>query len=282
MAGFEITAQDILKIDAVRHLAEEKTLKQGDYVFKEGQEDDHFYVILEGEIEISVKTSEGNEKVIAYVKPGELLGEGTLSGKTLKPASARAFSEVRLLALSYDNFTKMIAEDAPGSVEFLLKVLGMVNNRLHQTNLKMLAIFEISRMMTVYRDDLVGLCKTLIRQLIALTQSSEGIVLIKNSFSQTYRTIYSTTPLLSENLINDLDIEKPQYFTGKNGHLLVMNLKQSGVIILSRPISDEPFEDGQLRLVQMIAEQAAGIIDDASRRAIEKARTVLHQQKVVL
>jgi len=62
----------------------------------------------------------------------------------------------------------------------------------------------------------------------------------------------------------------------------VMNLKQSGVIILSRPISDEPFEDGQLRLVQMIAEQAAGIIDDASRRAIEKARTVLHQQKVVL
>lgn len=274
--------QDIRDMEAIKKVAVERVVKMGEYIFKEGEEDSNFYIVIQGDIEISIKKSDGGDKVLAYVKPGELLGEGVLSGKTYKPASARAIQEAHLLSISHENFNKLITEDPQNGMQFLLKVMGIVNDRLHQSNVRLLALFEISKMMSMHSDDLKTMGSSLIHQLLGLTKSTDGILILKNPYSEGYRVIYSTNPALNENTVAELDLTKPQYLTTSTGHLLIVNLKQVGAIILSRPLTDEAFDEDHSRLLQLVADQAATTIEEASRKAEEKAKTILHQKRIVL
>ena len=52
--------------------------------------------------------------------------------------------------------------------------------------------------------------------------------------------------------------------------------------MLQREAQDKHYEDEHLRLMVLIAEQAANTIESASRRAADKARNILHQKKIVL
>lgn len=272
--------QAILALPGLHQVAEEKNFRQGEFIFKEGTDDPHFYLVEEGEIEILLRESTGNEKVIAYVKAGELLGEGTLSGKTLKPASARAATAVKLLALSYDNFQKLAKDVPQDAIQFLLNVLGIVNGRLSRTNVKLLALFELSAMMSAYRDDLKGMCNRLLQQLLTLMGAKDGALLLKNPFSSHFRTMASTSATLNEDTLKDFDFSKSYAMSDKRGYFLIANLQESGVLVFIRP--DKPFEYDQVKLVSLIADQAARIIEETSRRAEEKAKNILHQKRYVL
>ncbi len=63
------------------------------------------------------------------------------------------------------------------------------------------------------------------------------------------------------------------------GHYLIANLKELGAVAIRRDTGHTPFESDQLRLLILIAEQAAYVIKDASEKASEKARELLHQKR---
>ena len=54
------------------------TLKSGDFVFKEGEEGNHAYVVQEGTIDIVRKNSEGEDIVLGTVEKGGIFGEMAL------------------------------------------------------------------------------------------------------------------------------------------------------------------------------------------------------------
>jgi CRP/FNR family transcriptional regulator, cyclic AMP receptor protein len=263
-------------------VAEAKSFQPGEYIFKEGDEDSNFYIVKEGQIAISIKTNDGGERIIAYIRKGELLGEGTLNGKTKKPAGAKAVTPVKMLALSKEKFDAFSASNPAGSIEFLLSILAMVNGRLNKTNIKMKALFEISKNIQQNQDNLTGLCTAMIQQLLGLTESHDGAVILKNPITETYRSAYSTSSDLGETLAKDIDLGTSQLKTAKSGELLIANLKNLGAVILRRMPASEPYDEDSLHLVQLIAEVAASNIEDASKKAEEKAKNILHQQRVAL
>lgn len=275
-------SQGLLSTPGLLAFAQEKHYSPGEYVFKQGQEDPHFYLVMEGEIEIGLRTVDGQEKIIAHVSAGELLGEGVLSGKTLKPASARATAPLRVLALSHENFIKWSESDPAGAIEFLLSVLKVVNQRLNKGNVKLIALYETSESIRQHRGELSPLCSSLLRQLVALTEAGEGAMLLKNPFSEEWRTACVKGAFLQTKDLTTLDLTQSHCFTENDGHFLVVNLKSFGAIVLFRPLIEKPFDLDQLRLAELVGEQVASTLEDTSRQAEEKARTILHQKRYVL
>lgn len=267
------------EIQKVLSLAEEKKFAAGDVIFEEGGADENFYIILRGSIEISKKTTDGQSKAIAQIGVGEFLGEGALSGVTIKPATATAIEDATLLTLSHDHFEKLATENPKDAIAFLISVLEAVNTRLGKTNTKLLALFEMNQIMNMHRDDLNILAKELVEKLSAILEAKEGILLVKNPFAKTYRSIFTSSKELEEYVVNNFDVEKAQMISDDRGHFLIANLKELGAIIIRRDADHTPFESDQLRLLILIAEQAAYVIKEASEKASEKARELLHQKR---
>jgi len=274
--------QGLMQIQHILKIMEEKSFEPNQYIFKEGDEDENFYLVLHGEIEISKRTTEGQDKVIAQLKQGEILGEGVLSGITVKPASAKAITNVTLLALSTSDFETLLSNDPRSGADFLLSVLQVLNDRLNRTNIKLIALYEINKLMDIYRDDVNNLASALIQKLLTITDSKDGIFLIKNPFAETYRVLYKTSDNIDEKTFEGFEKNKSKIVVNGSYQYLFVNLRGAGFLVLRRKISDAAYEDDHLRLLILIAEQAGNTIQSAARRASEKARNILQQKKFIL
>ncbi len=87
---------------------EERKLEAGEYLFKERDHVDSFYVVLEGEIRIARMRSDGPEELIATHEPGMFTGQlGVLAGRVGARASAVVPS--RVLEITSDAFRHVAA-----------------------------------------------------------------------------------------------------------------------------------------------------------------------------
>jgi len=277
-----LPSKALVEIQKILHLMKERHFGADEYVFKEGDEDHSFYLVMSGEIEISKKTTEGQSKVIAHLKPGEILGEGVLSGIVVKPATARTLTPVILMALSKEDFDEMVENDPKTGANFLLSVMTTMNHRLNRTNIKLLALYEINKLLGQYRDDLGSLAKALIHKLLAITNSREGILLLKNPFSETHRVVYASSAGMDDKALVKLMGGDPKIVVLSGAQHVVVGLKDLGLIALRRAPGDPHYGDDNLRLLALVADQAANTIESASRRAGEKARNILQQKKFTL
>jgi CRP-like cAMP-binding protein len=270
--------QKISALKEIQKISDEKNFKQGEIIFKEGDIHPNFYLILKGTVEISKKTTDGNSKVIAEIGEGEFLGEGALSGTTKKPATAVATSDVIAMSISVESFEKLMEKDPKTVVDFLLSVLAGANNRLAETNTNLMALYEMSQLMHMYADDLNGLANGIIEKLVAITDSKDGIFLLKNPFSESYRVIYSSSKELDLSALNGYDLGRTQNLNDEKGRFLIVNLKDMGNIVLRRSAESAEYDTHLLRLVTLVADQAANTVKEASEKASLKAKKLLERK----
>jgi len=83
------------------------TFKQGDTLFKEGDDGGDLYVILKGEVEIHREKSE-HKIVLANMKKGEVIGLFTCLDKTPRKASAKAKTDVNCRKIPHLKIQKAI------------------------------------------------------------------------------------------------------------------------------------------------------------------------------
>jgi len=97
---------------AIQFLA--KTMQQHDFapntlLFREGDQGDRFFIVLEGRLEI-IKGLETDEERLLYMRgPGDFIGEmGFLLPSGLRTASVRARTHVQLLEMTRDTFDTLM------------------------------------------------------------------------------------------------------------------------------------------------------------------------------
>lgn len=92
-------------------------LKQGDYVFKEGDEGMEFFIIEEGEVDCLKENGDDEPRYIRTLKQGDHFGELALINNDKRSLSIKAKSTfVNLLTLDRDAFTRIL-----GDIESFLK-----------------------------------------------------------------------------------------------------------------------------------------------------------------
>jgi CRP-like cAMP-binding protein len=266
--------------DKVFAHAAERILKAGETVFREGDKDSHFYWVREGSVEISRKMADGQPRVIAELRAGDFFGEATLAGRTQKPTTATATKGTVLLALPSEEFVRLTKEDPETAMVFLLQTLEKTNERLRRTNTKLMALFEIGGQMARSRGDLSQLLSGIVATLLFATESQDGVVCLRNPFSNAIRVAYATDPQWTDKDFEGLRVEQPQQMEKINGHWILANLKDLGFVALRRELGAEEYHDDNLRLLALVAEMAATTVQEASERASEKAKQMLQRRYV--
>ncbi len=138
-AGETVTRDDLVQVPLFEHLHEYQLdwlvengqpacVEPGEYLFREGDEADYFYVIMNGEVQIT-REANGSEMILATHQAGGFSGEVPLLSGTNYIASARALHESKLLRFDNQSFREMFSV-CPVIVS---KLFGELSRRIQAT-----------------------------------------------------------------------------------------------------------------------------------------------------
>ncbi|AHZ85213.1 cyclic nucleotide-binding domain-containing protein [Bdellovibrio bacteriovorus] len=97
-----------------------ETYKPGDFIFFEGDIENHFYIVESGVVSIFTKDQMGKRIPICDIVDGESFGEFALISKSPRSASAQAVTDVVLVKVSEEGFQQLLSE-LPTWAECMLK-----------------------------------------------------------------------------------------------------------------------------------------------------------------
>ena len=109
------TALSMLDVDqftqATAHL-ERVVYQPGEYIVRQGEAADRFYVLVQGEVEILLRHPAGQEFVVSRLRPGSYFGEIAFLNHGTRTASVRVAAEgpVEVMALDGATFDALVAE----------------------------------------------------------------------------------------------------------------------------------------------------------------------------
>ncbi|MBP7653471.1 cyclic nucleotide-binding domain-containing protein [Candidatus Dependentiae bacterium] len=112
---------DIVEIDENIIAKFGKTFKKNDIMIHENDVSNDFFIIHKGEAEILK-----NEKVIAKIRSGEIVGEMSYFDKMPRTATVRALTEVSVIVLRPENFN-ILYQLHP---EWSIKIIKSMSNRI--------------------------------------------------------------------------------------------------------------------------------------------------------
>lgn len=110
-------------LGALAERSRTRIVRKGQFVFHEGDPGDALFVVAEGVVKLVVTSDEGDEMVLAAVRPPEILGELAVVDGGPRAASAQALRPARLLAISRPDFREVLRA-RPVVAEALLRLLG--------------------------------------------------------------------------------------------------------------------------------------------------------------
>ncbi len=108
------------------HLVE---VKEGDYVFREGDLGTEMYIINEGKVEILNQVGD-EEQLLALLEKGDFFGEMSVLEDLPRAASARAATDVRLLQINGSTFDQLLQ----GNPEIAVRMMRKLSRRLRETD----------------------------------------------------------------------------------------------------------------------------------------------------
>ena len=113
-------------IAAIASFVIPKQLAKGDYLFRQGDRAEGFYIVQRGGINIHRVSSAGKEQVIHLFRPVESFAEGTLATETGYPADARSTEATTVLLVPKPDFIELL-RNRP---ELSLRMLGAMSQHL--------------------------------------------------------------------------------------------------------------------------------------------------------
>jgi CRP/FNR family cyclic AMP-dependent transcriptional regulator len=87
-------------------------------IFAEGMEGNYMYVVMDGEVSISL-----NDKILATALPGEIVGEMALINSEIRSASVTANTDCVLALIDQSSFESLIRH-VPEFTQHVMKVLA--------------------------------------------------------------------------------------------------------------------------------------------------------------
>ena len=115
---------------ALRASMAQTKLRRGEVLFREGDEGDKHYIVIDGKVKLGRTSSDGRENLLAILGPGEMFGELSLFDPGPRTATATAVAETQVVSMSHEQLKEFLAQ-RPGVATTLLAALA---RRLRRTN----------------------------------------------------------------------------------------------------------------------------------------------------
>lgn len=131
---------DTRDINKVLKVATGKKFETDAVVFREGDQGDCFYLIIEGKVRVSKSVSNDKIEEVAILSAGDYFGEMALFDGEPRSASVVAIESTKLLEVKNSQFIKIIMSDENFSRKVLWAFCSTFAKRLRATN-HLLSIF---------------------------------------------------------------------------------------------------------------------------------------------
>ncbi len=97
---------------------------KGQVIFSQGDPADCVFYIREGRVKIAVVSAQGKEAVVAFLKAGDFIGEGCLTGRPRRVSTARALEDSIITRLDKSTMVRMLRDEADFSELFTAHLLA--------------------------------------------------------------------------------------------------------------------------------------------------------------
>ena len=121
----------------IASLGLEESYPTGDVIFKEGDQGDKMYLILDGAVRISRQVPGMGEEALAVLKTGTYFGEMALIDDFPRSADARAHEACRLFVIRKEDMEDLLFVDRDLAYDLLWTFVRTLSARLRSTNDKM-------------------------------------------------------------------------------------------------------------------------------------------------
>ncbi len=115
--------------------------KPGEFIFREGEEANEFYVIRDGKVSLEFSSPGKGQIVIQTLEDGEILGWSWLVPPYYWHFSARAVEPTRAIALDGKCLRTKCEEDHNLGYELLKRFVTIVEQRLQATRIQLLDLY---------------------------------------------------------------------------------------------------------------------------------------------
>lgn len=99
-------------LERIADLVNPREVKAGEFLFREGDPGDKFYIVFEGAVEILKERPLGDHERLAVRRSGEAFGEMSLLNDAPRSASVRAVEATQLLSVSKIEFDELLGGES--------------------------------------------------------------------------------------------------------------------------------------------------------------------------
>ena len=124
------TALDEAAAASLRASMDAVKIAKGSILFKEGDDGEHLYVIVDGKLKLGTSSGDGRENLLSILGPGEMFGELSLFDPGPRTSTATAVTDAKLLSLSHEKVIPWLKQNP----EVSLQLLTRLSQRLRRTN----------------------------------------------------------------------------------------------------------------------------------------------------
>ncbi len=116
------------QLKEIGQIAVNKQYSKGDFIFREGDDGNGFYVIMEGLVKVFKVSREGKEQILHIFSPGEPFGEVPVFTSQSFPSNAEDIAKSHLLFFPRTDFVNLITTNP----SLALNMLAVLSMRLRQ------------------------------------------------------------------------------------------------------------------------------------------------------
>jgi len=98
--------------------------RKGQAVFTQGEPADSIFYIREGRVKIAVISDQGKEAIVAFLRAGDFIGEGCLTGRPRRVSTARAVEDSVVTRVDKATMVRMLRDEQKFSERFTTHLLA--------------------------------------------------------------------------------------------------------------------------------------------------------------
>jgi CRP/FNR family transcriptional regulator, cyclic AMP receptor protein len=98
--------------------------EKGQVVFNQGDPADSVFYIRKGRVKIAVVSAQGKEAVVAFLKAGDFIGEGCLTGRPRRVSTARALEDSIVTRVDKTTMVRILRDEPNFSELFMAHILA--------------------------------------------------------------------------------------------------------------------------------------------------------------
>lgn len=112
-------------------LCQEETFQDEAYIFREGEEAQKVYILMEGMVALQIQLKQYHHVIVGTIaERGELFGWSALVASKHYSASIQCLGASSVLSLKGAELEKLFEDNPPLGLHFMKKIAGLIDRRL--------------------------------------------------------------------------------------------------------------------------------------------------------